>query len=540
MANHAFPPTAQVSGRARAFLVGLLAISVAVQLASMDAAVGVYDEGLALVGAERVLQGDVPYRDFFTLYGPGGFYVTAVLFELFGELAIVERVADAIVKSAIVGTSFVLLLSFGRVAVAATGSLLVLALLLHLKNYGVVLFPALALALLGVLALHHATLNRRRGWDVVAGLFVAGSTLFRHDIGIYAFLACAVFFADDRFARRGGRGAESKLPWRPFVVAWALLLLPVLAWFAWAVPASDLYRNLVEIPFSVYPRVRSLPFPGLADALAKAERFHTLSPLLAFGVFVPVAVAGWALFAEARAGRLGRRPDDLSAALRLFRFLAVLDVLFLAKGLVRVSSLHMGPSLVVSILLVCAGLAAVPDRRWRRLGIALGAAAGLAVLVMPRPQAWAREAMALCRERSVPRLVCLRLDDDRMAVARYLLAHGGAGQRIYFGLGRHDKIFISDQALPFAVAARSATRWHDLHPGVQTTAAVQAEMVAELRAQRLTYVVLDADWDDVAEPNESARSSGVTLLDDYLRAAFRPVFAAGALTVLVPMTQPPP
>ena len=84
------------------------------------------------------------------------------------------------------------------------------------------------------------------------------------------------------------------------------------------------------------------------------------------------------------------------------------------------------------------------------------------------------------------------------------------------------------------MSARPVTYWHDLHPGVQTTAEVQAEMVGEFRARPLDHVVLNRRWDTRAEPNASARSSGVTLLDDYLRANFRPVYSSGRLTVLAP------
>jgi hypothetical protein len=65
-------------------------------------------------------------------------------------------------------------------------------------------------------------------------------------------------------------------------------------------------------------------------------------------------------------------------------------------------------------------------------------------------------------------------------------------------------------------------------------------MVRELSAQPLAYVVLDSEWDDVSEPNASARSSGVTVLDDYLAAHFVPVFRAGSLTVLQPRERPSP
>jgi hypothetical protein len=246
-------------------------------------------------------------------------------------------------------------------------------------------------------------------------------------------------------------------------------------------------------------------------------------------------VALWCLVREAKAGRLRLRRVEVSPSESLFRFLAVLNIAYFAKGLVRVSGVQMGASLLVSILLVTAGVAMASHRRWDKAFAAVGTGGACAALLLaPLGGQWAVDAAALCRDRSVPRLVCLRLDDAQTAVARYLLDHGGADQRVFSGLGRHDKIFISDQALPFAVAARPVSYWHDLHPGVQTTAEVQSEMVAELRARPPEHVVLNRRWDSRTEPNASGRSSGVTLLDDYLRANFRPVYSVGPLTVLAP------
>ncbi len=42
------------------------------------------DEGIYLAGAERVLHGQVPYRDFFVLTGPGSFWIQAAIFKLLG------------------------------------------------------------------------------------------------------------------------------------------------------------------------------------------------------------------------------------------------------------------------------------------------------------------------------------------------------------------------------------------------------------------------------------------------------------------------
>ncbi|HVA01031.1 MAG TPA: hypothetical protein VMV34_05160 [Terriglobia bacterium] len=43
------------------------------------------DEGIYLAGAERVLSGQVPYRDFFVLTGPGSFWIHAAILKLLGS-----------------------------------------------------------------------------------------------------------------------------------------------------------------------------------------------------------------------------------------------------------------------------------------------------------------------------------------------------------------------------------------------------------------------------------------------------------------------
>jgi len=49
------------------------------------------DEGITLVYAQRILRGQVPYRDFFTFVTPGSPYLMALWFKLFGASLIVAR-----------------------------------------------------------------------------------------------------------------------------------------------------------------------------------------------------------------------------------------------------------------------------------------------------------------------------------------------------------------------------------------------------------------------------------------------------------------
>lgn len=46
--------------------------------------INVYDEGFILYNAENILNGYIPYKDFWTIYTPGQYYLIALLFKIFG------------------------------------------------------------------------------------------------------------------------------------------------------------------------------------------------------------------------------------------------------------------------------------------------------------------------------------------------------------------------------------------------------------------------------------------------------------------------
>ena len=73
-----------------------------------------------------------------------------------------------------------------------------------------------------------------------------------------------------------------------------------------------------------------------------------------------------------------------------------------------------------------------------------------------------------------------------------------------------------------------------MQPGVVTTAPVQTEIVGSLRRAHTRVVVrwLDPRAEQV-EPNGSSRSSGVHILDDYLKAHYRPLARYGVYQVLL-------
>ncbi|MBV9812950.1 MAG: hypothetical protein JO326_09360 [Acetobacteraceae bacterium] len=123
-------------------------------------------------------------------------------------------------------------------------------------------------------------------------------------------------------------------------------------------------------------------------------------------------------------------------------------------------------------------------------------------------------------------------------LALYLARHSRPDERILVGLDRTDRIFINAMALYWAADRLPASAWSHYDPGLQTRADIQDRMIADLRDRDVRWVVRDGTYRLTREPNKSAISSGVNLLDDYIDRNYRPVAAAGAARIWLRAGEP--
>jgi hypothetical protein len=108
---------------------------------------------------------------------------------------------------------------------------------------------------------------------------------------------------------------------------------------------------------------------------------------------------------------------------------------------------------------------------------------------------------------------------------RYIQAHVREKEKIFVGNQRHDRILMSDIMFYFLSERDSATRYHQLDPGLATTKPKQDYIIDELEKNTVEYMVL-ASFDS-REPNLSSVSSEVYILDEYIRTEFEPIKTFG-------------
>jgi hypothetical protein len=108
------------------------------------------------------------------------------------------------------------------------------------------------------------------------------------------------------------------------------------------------------------------------------------------------------------------------------------------------------------------------------------------------------------------------------------------GEPIFVANPRHDRVTAGDPLLYVILGHPNPTRYDVMQPGLVTTASVQRQIVDSLRRSKTKVVIRWLDpRAEAIEPNGSARSSGVHILDRYLAAAYRPYARFGVYQVLV-------
>lgn len=500
------------------------------------------------------------------MYAPGQFYLTALLFRIFEPQLYIACLVGVVSKASIVTLGYLMLkrhLSVHAKWLPAVGAAILVLFLARMGNEAFPAFPAAALAMLALMFMERGLAQRRLALLLSAGIFTGLAACFRHDMGIYTTAALSLGAAVILKTRPGATG------WRElpgmlgmYIAGISTVAAPVAAFFFWKVPAHDLYESLIHIPSAIYPGVRHLPWAGVtqmqktlsAMALSEHPVQTFILGLREFVVYVPFLIAIPALYISARRLWLGKKSEVAANTALPFVFMAsLLCLLMTLKGAVRPAPHHLAQSIVLAIPI---GLLMLPFVRQSNIAGKLPLVACLSLACVPlattdiagyhsvraglKSLGAKNNFFARCEDPALPRLRCMmayRPSDRRnVMVADFLRQQTPQDKPIYIGAGRHDKIFLNAVMMYFMSERPAATKWYELHPGVQTRAETQQHMVEEMRHTPPSVVILDTAWDRAFENNRSSQSSGMHVLDDWLGECYKEAARFETIRVLVPRT----
>lgn len=226
--------------------------------------------GYNLYASERVLDGDVPYRDFHTLYPPAIFYLNAVLFKWLGVSLFTALLGVFVFKLLTVAMIYLSareIMPRGGAVFGALGSLLWLRPNGPFKSvpmhYG-------ALFLAAALFFFLKYENRKR----LLLIFFAGASLglvalFKHNIGAYALLGSLVFLSaeDSTLDYRLGLNLRNYRRVLVLLIGCAATVLPMLAYMQVRGALVPMLRTILFGPGEFLLNRLAIPLSPLAPAV---------------------------------------------------------------------------------------------------------------------------------------------------------------------------------------------------------------------------------------------------------------------------------
>ena len=165
------------------------------------------DEGIVLQGAQRILHGQVMYRDFFSFLTPGSFYLHAFLFRIFGSSFIVPRTSLAFIGGVFSLIGYLLARRVCSRASTLLGIVLLTFTTLPYRFLTLHNWDSTLLALLGLYCAVRMAESGRSGWIFAIGSLTSLTALFEQSKGagmaVGLLLGFGVLWKSNRFVLNG-------------------------------------------------------------------------------------------------------------------------------------------------------------------------------------------------------------------------------------------------------------------------------------------------------------------------------------------------
>ncbi|MHC4596359.1 MAG: hypothetical protein ACYS19_15640, partial [Planctomycetota bacterium] len=505
--------------------------------------------GKSICGALRVLEGQVPYRDFWTMYAPGQFYATAGLYRIFGRECLIQGIAAILINGAIGGVLFLVARRAGaRRPMAVVVSALIVASFWgassELKTYA----PALLCAFFAVERVLCYFQKGGRSKLFVAGILLGTAACFKHDVAFYILAPIIVTLFTSWFGIARRRCSIWSHPLgATFVLAGgaALIAIPAVLLLWWSA-GEYAWRDLIVWPATDFRGVRTEGFPPLLpnwtairqwagnwsdlrmtrDVIVGQSRWI----LCNMPQYVFIITTGALLFLRRRIA-----PTRLASSVLLLSMLPLFWIVAHVQDNTHVKSMA-----IFSLCLMAMAWpsADTPVRRRKLLRGVLGIGMAIYTIgLMASPASslarialnWSdRQYLGLPGARGI--WVSKEQYDVYYPIISFIHQHVPPDERIYVGLKRHDVPVINNLRFYYLAGRRNCCRYDELHPGIVDRADVQQEIIDAIERYHVRCVVIwrfgwpDSFLDEIKTKNMAAVPGlGNTHLDTFINETFQPL-----------------
>ncbi len=516
----------------RIIISSFFAVALFYFISLMSYGLNLYDEGVFLYGGLRVLEGYLPYKDFFFVYTPGNLYTIALLFKVFGPSIIITRIFNVFILFSILICSY----SIVKEELTDKVNLFLFFLLMTIFLGGNVYFNSvnipILLSLLSVIFLIRYMYNKSYQNLVISGLIAGLTCFFRLDFGIYTIISISIVLLLNNYVQTKGLKSriksmtQSASKWTLFIASALIIVIPFTIFFLVNVPLNQLYYLFIYYPLHIYPIYMSLPFlPTVYNVTGLSFLIPELFPILVFlSVFSGLM---YKVFHKT----FGSNKDWTILLLLL------LGIFFFTYTIVRADQNHLYPAFIISIILfsyIYSSIGSITLKNQKitkknrsilkfvlvylAIGTVLIFYIGSILYVPFQPGT----PINLDRANGI----YVTNQNYLIDTVNFVQQEIPPSEKIFVGTSNTAMIQNNNVMFYFLADRGSATYYDDMITGVVTTAPVQQEIIAELQKNNVQYIVL------FNNSYTSNKSIGVNILDDYIKNNYQSIKVIGNYTIL--------
>ncbi len=459
----------------------------------------------------RVLSGDIPYQDFWTIYSPGVYYFSAIIQIISEQIWLHKFIAISI--------NFVIALQLNRIfnilTIRRNYAVFIAAIIL--SGFGLqYLNPAslgLMVALFSVIQILKYFKSSKEKYIFYSGLLIGLTALVRHDFAVYLFIPVLLSLLFDmnreNLFRKIGKLLLGLLP-AVFVYA----LLGALVGY------NNMIEQLIIFPLTEFSVTRALPFPLIweAKAISDSVSNYVYNIWIALVFLIPpvFAILNYVFY---------RRHTHAT----LYIFFGLLVLLFYNQALNRSDYSHLLPALLLSLPLLFAMIYSMQIRFYKWVALLV---VTIVLLLMPiaKKLNYAKQnymSNSLVKA-NMDRMDFIYIEPIQLAQYSYLAELNSIiiqGEPTFIGLKNMSSIEVNDVLAYYILGLKPVVKYHELHPGIADKVSYQTELLYTLFEKNKYVILLNIE--------SNRKVSGSEYFKDNIESGYRYIIKTQELDLLV-------
>ena len=471
------------------------------------------DEGFLAYGAERVLDGQIPNRDFVSLQPPLSFYTTAFFFRIFGISMVSLRILGFCIYLLIITMVYMVSLRFARPILALTAGILTAVMGMPVNSFTpFAVWHGILASLVALLLVLKFTETNKRHWAFLAGIASALIILSRHDQGFYFIIAVLIYAILVKFYLKYISPGRLLGFWTFGILA---VMIPLLMFWLVCGAFPYMFRQLIIFPLYTYHETSSLAFPVFQGNLPLRTNLiivsFYLTPIINFIVTI------WLIIKIVR--------KRFYADHTHIAFVLIISILFYCQSLTRTDIYHFFitlPPFFILLALTIEALTKIFNKKWISAVIILTYLSITASFILYTKANFLPSVKEKMAELSIERARGIKVHSIELAekiekVTKAIQMFSKPGDSILCLPYQPMLYFLSQRHNP--------TRWNYIWPGDQT-AEEHKQLIEQADESHPAVVVLD-------EKNEMNKYAPEII--EYINRKYKVAEELDFLSIYVPL-----